>query len=73
MWISSRPVFPSLHRDEFESVSRVAKAVKNARVMRPGAGLDKDIDRAAAALDARHPVLHTFIATSEIHMERQSA
>ncbi len=64
--------FPIASQDEFESVSRVAKAVKNARVAGLARALDKDIDRAAAALEhARHPVLHTFIATSEIHMEHK--
>ncbi len=64
--------FPIASQDEFESVTRVAKAVKNARVAGLARALDKDIDRAAAALEhARNPVLHTFIATSEIHMEHK--
>lgn len=64
--------FPVASQQEFESVARVAKAVKNARVAALARSLDKDIDRAAAALEhAAHPVLHTFIATSEIHMEHK--
>ncbi len=62
--------FPIASQQEFESVARVAKAVKNARVAALARSLDKDIDRAAEALQyAKRPVLHTFIATSEIHMK----
>lgn len=64
--------FPIASQQEFESVVRVAKSVKKARVAGLARALDKDIDRAAAALEhAVHPVLHTFIATSEIHMEHK--
>lgn len=64
--------FPIASQDEFESVTRVAKAVKNAQVAGLARSLGKDIERAAAALEhARNPVLHTFIATSEIHMEHK--
>ncbi len=64
--------FPIASQQEFEGVSRVAKAVKRARVAGLARALDKDIERAAAALEhAVHPVLHTFIATSEIHMEHK--
>ncbi|MCK5860918.1 MAG: 2-isopropylmalate synthase, partial [Candidatus Hydrogenedentes bacterium] len=64
--------FPVASQQEFESVTKVAKAVKHARVAALARSLDKDIDRAAAALKyAVHPTLHTFIATSEIHMEHK--
>ena len=64
--------FPIASQQEFESVTKVAKAVKRARVAALARSLDKDIDRAAAALQhAVNPTLHTFIATSEIHMEHK--
>jgi 2-isopropylmalate synthase len=64
--------FPIASQQEFESVAKVAKAVKRARVAALARALDKDIDRAAAALQhAVNPTLHTFIATSEIHMEHK--
>jgi len=64
--------FPIASQEEFDSVTRVAKAVKNARVAGLARALPKDIERAAAALEhAKSPVLHTFIATSEIHMEHK--
>lgn len=64
--------FPIASQQEFESVTKVAKAVKRARVAALARALDKDIDRAAAALQhAVNPTLHTFIATSEIHMEHK--
>ncbi len=64
--------FPIASQQEFESVTRVARAVKNAQIAALARSLDKDIDRAAAALEhAVHPVLHTFIATSDIHLEHK--
>ncbi|HEX72127.1 MAG TPA: 2-isopropylmalate synthase, partial [Candidatus Hydrogenedentes bacterium] len=64
--------FPIASQQEFASVTKVAKAVKKARVAALARALDKDIDRAAEALQhAANPVLHTFIATSEIHMEHK--
>lgn len=64
--------FPIASDQEFEAVKRVAKSVRNARVAALARALPKDIERAAAALEhAVHPVLHTFIATSKIHMEHK--
>lgn len=64
--------FPIASQQEFDGVARVARAVKKAHVAALARALDKDIDRAAAALEhAAHPVLHTFLATSEIHMQHK--
>ncbi len=64
--------FPIASNQEFEGVKRVAEAVKNARVAALARALPKDIERAAAALErAARPVLHTFLATSNIHMEHK--
>ncbi|MFA7692593.1 MAG: 2-isopropylmalate synthase [Candidatus Hydrogenedentes bacterium] len=62
--------FPIASQDEFDGVVRVAKTVKKSSVAALARALNKDIERAAAALEhARSPVLHTFLATSDIHME----
>ncbi len=55
---------------DFAAVEAVAKAVKNARVCSLARAQSKDIERAAEALKhATAPRIHTFIATSPIHME----
>jgi 2-isopropylmalate synthase len=64
--------FPIASNQEFEGVRRVAEAVKHAQVAALARALDKDIDTACAALQsAARPVLHTFIATSDIHLEHK--
>ncbi|MBI3128791.1 MAG: 2-isopropylmalate synthase [Candidatus Tectomicrobia bacterium] len=62
--------FPIASNDEFEAVRDVAKAVKRPIV----AGLSRssrgDIDRCWDAVrHARRPRIHTFIATSDIHLK----
>ncbi|MCL2086507.1 MAG: 2-isopropylmalate synthase [Oscillospiraceae bacterium] len=55
---------------DFESVSEVAKVVKNAIVASLCRAAEKDIDRAYEAVKhAAHPRIHTFLATSPIHMQ----
>jgi 2-isopropylmalate synthase len=62
--------FPIASKQEFEGVRHVAEAIKNCRVAALARALPKDIERAVEALKpARYPVLHTFLATSDIHME----
>ncbi len=57
---------------DFESVRAVAEVVKNARVASLSRAVEGDIRRAADALKgAVHPVIHTFIATSDIHLEHK--
>jgi 2-isopropylmalate synthase len=64
--------FPIASDDEFEGVKRVATAVKKPRIAALSRAVRPDIERAAAAIDkAQSPVLHTFIATSSIHMEHK--
>lgn len=55
---------------DFEAVRTVGESIKNARVASL-ARLDKDdIDRAHEALKtAANPMLHVFIATSDLHMQ----
>lgn len=55
---------------DFLSVNTVAETVKNARVASLSRALKKDIDRAYEAVKvAVAPRIHTFLATSPIHME----
>lgn len=62
--------FPFASPGDFESVQAVAKAIKDSTVCALARALDKDIDRAAEALKgARSARIHTFIATSPIHMK----
>ncbi|MCC6144207.1 MAG: 2-isopropylmalate synthase, partial [Candidatus Hydrogenedentes bacterium] len=64
--------FPIASNQEFEGVRKVAATIKSARVAALARALPKDIERAAAALEpAQAPVLHTFIATSDIHLEHK--
>lgn len=64
--------FPISSQGDFESVQAVARAIKDSRVCALARALEKDINRAAEALkDAQAPRIHTFLATSKIHMERK--
>jgi len=55
---------------DFESVSEIAKVVKNAVVASLCRAVEQDIDRAYEAVKhAVHPRIHTFLATSPIHMK----
>ncbi len=54
---------------DFVSVKTIAEAVKGTRVASLSRALEKDIDRAWEAVkNAKLPRIHTFIATSPIHM-----
>ncbi len=62
--------FPSSSPGDFESVKRISQEVRGPQI----AGLSRttpgDIDRAWEALKhARKPLLHVFIATSDIHLQ----
>jgi 2-isopropylmalate synthase len=64
--------FPIASPGDFEAVSSVAKVVKDSTVCGLARALDKDIDRAGEALkNANASRIHTFIATSPIHMEHK--
>ncbi len=57
---------------DFEAVKAVAEAVRDSTVCSLARALDKDIDRAAEAIrPAASGRIHTFIATSPIHMEHK--
>ena len=61
--------FPAASTGDFEAVQSVAAQVKDSTVCALARALEKDIDRAGEALrPASAPRVHTFIATSPIHM-----
>ncbi|MFQ7282330.1 MAG: 2-isopropylmalate synthase, partial [Christensenellales bacterium] len=56
--------------DDFAAVQAIAGVIEHARVASLARALKKDIDRAYEAVkNAKHPVIHVFLATSDIHME----
>ena len=62
--------FPAASRGDFEAVQAVARTVTESTVCGLARAVDKDIECAGAALEeARSPRIHTFIATSPIHMK----
>ena len=55
---------------DFKAVKAVAENIKDATVASLARALEKDIDRAWEAVKgAQNPLIHTFIATSDIHMK----
>lgn len=64
--------FPIASPGDFEAVKAVADTIKDSTVCGLARALDKDIDRAGEALKgANSSRIHTFIATSPIHMEKK--
>jgi 2-isopropylmalate synthase len=62
--------FAIASKGDFEAVQAVAKAVKDSRICSLSRALEADIDRAGEALrPANASRIHTFIATSPIHMK----
>ncbi|MFV0423689.1 2-isopropylmalate synthase [Oleidesulfovibrio sp.] len=64
--------FPAASSGDFEAVKAIAAAVKNAQVAGLCRAVQPDIDRAWDAIKgAVAPRIHTFIATSPVHMEHK--
>jgi len=64
--------FPAASNGDFESVKAVAELVKDSTVCGLARASESDIRRAAEAVKpANSSRIHTFIATSPIHMERK--
>jgi 2-isopropylmalate synthase len=64
--------FPIASEGDFESVKAVAELITDSTVCGLARALDKDIDRAAEALKpANSARIHTFLATSPIHMREK--
>jgi 2-isopropylmalate synthase len=64
--------FPIASEGDFEAVRAVAEAVRGTSICGLARTGVEDIDRAHQALDAAaKPRIHTFIATSDIHLEHK--
>jgi 2-isopropylmalate synthase len=62
--------FPAASEGDFEAVSQIAGKLKNAEVAGLARANKHDIDSAWGAIrHAARPRIHTFIATSDIHMK----
>lgn len=62
--------FPAASEGDFEAVSRISEKLKHSEVTGLARTSKDDIDRAWGAIqNAVKPRIHTFIATSDIHLE----
>ena len=62
--------FPIASQGDFEAVQRVSAEVKETVVAGLSRAVRADIERCAKALEkARRPRIHTFLATSDIHLK----
>lgn len=64
--------FAASSNGDFEAVKSIADAIRDSTVCSLARANDRDISRAAEALaGARRARIHTFIATSALHMEKK--
>ncbi len=64
--------FPIASAGDFESVKAIAAAVRETAICGLARTGRQDVERAAEALEgAARPRIHTFIATSDIHLEKK--
>lgn len=64
--------FPIASEGDFNTVREISRQIKNSTVAALCRTTKQDIDRAAESLEpAQHPRIHTFIATSDIHMKHK--
>ncbi|MFB3118106.1 MAG: 2-isopropylmalate synthase, partial [Myxococcota bacterium] len=64
--------FPIASEGDFESVQAIAAELRETTICGLARTGSADIERAAQALEkARSPRIHTFIATSDIHLEHK--
>ena len=64
--------FAASSNGDFEAVRAIAQAIKDSTVCSLARANDRDIARAAQALaGAQRPRIHTFIATSALHMDKK--
>ncbi len=62
--------FAAASPGDFEAISKISEVVKNSTVCSLARAIDNDILKAGEAIaKANHKRIHTFIATSPIHME----
>ena len=64
--------FPIASKGDFDAVKNIAASIKDSTICALARAMDKDIDSAGEALkSANNSRIHTFIATSEIHMQKK--
>ena len=64
--------FAAASQGDFDSIVAVAQAVRESTICSLARAVERDIDQAAAALTAAQQArIHTFIATSPIHMQHK--
>src|SRR5829696_10509650 len=64
--------FPAASPDDFAAVQRIAREVKGPIIAGLARAVPEDIDRCWEAIkDAERPRIHTFLSTSDIHLEHQ--
>ena len=64
--------FAASSNGDFEAVQAIANAIKDSTICSLSRANDKDIARSAAALKGANSArIHTFIATSPLHMEKK--
>jgi 2-isopropylmalate synthase len=64
--------FPIASDGDFDSVRQIAETIKRSQVAALARANFEDIDRAWQAIkNAKHPRIHTFISTSDIHLKYQ--
>ncbi len=64
--------FPAASQGDFEAVQAIARALGRSQVAGLCRAMPGDIDRAWEAVkEAKHPRIHTFLATSDIHMKHK--
>ena len=64
--------FPAASPGDFDAVRQIAVRIKDSVVCALARAMPEDIDRAWEAVrDAARPRIHTFISTSDIHLEYQ--
>ena len=62
--------FPVASRGDFEAVQQIARETRRPAVAALARCKQEDVERAWEAVrDAEHPRIHTFLATSDIHLE----
>ncbi len=64
--------FAAASPGDFAAIQQIANTIKKSTICSLSRALDKDIERAAEAIkNAARPRIHTFIATSPIHMQHK--
>src|SRR5438874_12048302 len=64
--------FPAASPDDFAAVQRIAREVRGPVIAGLARCVPEDIDRCWEAIkDAQHPRIHTFLSSSDIHLESQ--